>query len=86
MPRDLIKFTGTSLLVGGGWCSNHSLFKPSWRRPEDFYTIDRDERAEPDQVIDITNPLVISLFPKRFNFIYFENVGFSQTQASRWQG
>lgn len=73
MPRDLSEFKGDAIIIGGGWCKNHCTAKPPIRNPDNFYTVDIDENAQPDAVLDITDEAQCSIIPeKRFSLVYFE--------------
>lgn len=76
--RDIKDFKGDCLLVGGGWCNQHQLCKPSWRQQDSFYTIDLDPKTLPDHIANITDPSQFSShFNHRFKFIFFECVSLS---------
>lgn len=73
MLRNLSQFNGDALIVGGGWCEKHQRSKPAIRETQHFYTIDKDDKAEPDAVLDITDEMQCVIIPsKRFSLIFFE--------------
>lgn len=74
MPRNIADFKGDCLIVGGGWCASHVQDNPTWRTREDFFTIDKNRDAEPDQVANITDEKILSDYTARFKFIYFERI------------
>lgn len=73
MLRNLSQFNGDALIVGGGWSEKHQRSKPAIRDTQHFYTIDMNDKAEPDAVLNITDELQCAIIPsKRFSFIFFE--------------
>ena len=60
MAREIDRFEGECLIVGGGWCESHSRYKGDWRNPKSFYSIDKDETAQPDSVGDICDQSTLS--------------------------
>lgn len=73
MLRNISEFNGDALIVGGGWCAKHQRLKPTIRDTQHFYTIDKDDKAEPDAVLDITDEMQCAIIPnKRFSLVFFE--------------